>query len=242
MKKTFKRIGNRMLAILLTAMVLLWAIPMAALAEEIGEDEMPYLDSLKITDYDGKVTYDLEPEFDPNIFEYTLRTPDYETQVAISAVTPPDTRWGLEYWSWNDMFGNYVGTSRPYGNTTKEYFAVDANLGGMGTKATKYKIFNKQYPTLTDLIVDGIMDKSFNKANNEYHIYVDSNKDGVDILAKGYKATYSLTIGGAVVVPNEVYHLAYNWQGGNTMTVTVMVSYANASESNTYRLVLEKSP
>lgn len=231
-----------MLAILLTAMVLLWAIPMAALAEEIGEDEMPYLDSLKITDYDGKVTYDLEPEFDPNIFEYTLRTPDYETQVAISAVTPPDTRWGLEYWSWNDMFGNYVGTSRPYGNTTKEYFAVDANLGGMGTKATKYKIFNKQYPTLTDLIVDGIMDKSFNKANNEYHIYVDSNKDGVDILAKGYKATYSLTIGGAVVVPNEVYHLAYNWQGGNTMTVPVMVSYANASESNTYRLVLEKSP
>lgn len=208
---------------------------------KVSVEAEPVADSLIISQ--GSKTFELEPEFDPHTYEYDMAAPDYVSQVK-ATVTKAE---GLKaaYHGYNSMFGSFGWSSNINNcNITKEWFGIciGTSSTGLSSYPTEYKINVKQYPTLSDMTVDGILDKDFDRDTMEYHVYVDGEAEGADIKATGYKGTYKIKIGGNDASSGETYNLEYDWKGQTQMEVPVEVSYADGSNTSTYKLVLEKTP
>ena len=209
--------------------------------------EAPRLKSLNISKvYQDESNFcEISPAFDPDITEYNLSLPDYTSTVWSYAKLAEGTE-GKAFctYAYNSMFGSFGWSSSNSINVSGGYFGlvIYDKTNSMSNEDIRYTVHISKHATLTDLILDGIGTRAFDRdVNHGYHYYVDGFADGVDVTATAYKSSYTVTIHGKEITSGEPYHLTYQWDEKDKMEVPVTVFGENV-EPYTYTLILEKQP
>ncbi|QIB67835.1 DUF4430 domain-containing protein [Aminipila butyrica] len=192
----------------------------------------------------------MTPQFESaKLTGYTVTVPDYTSSLFVAAKAPgaSDIVRGGGYTigsqnyavMYSNSWGGWSNSAYTSASFSKGY--VDVFINHNGNKTTDYQIHVNQIATLKGLVVGGIMTPGFDKATENYSIYADSTKEGIDITATPYSNNYEITINGQKAVNGAAYTLIYNWNEDGTMSVPVKVSGAGKQE-NTYTLTLKKEP
>jgi hypothetical protein len=196
----------------------------------------PTLTALSIKNTkDDTIEYPLSETFDPEKRDgYSITVPDYVSNVKVYATKDDSlTDFSLMYTS---KWGYSSNSAAAFPKSFFEILFYDSGY----SKCGGYQVDVNQYATLTDLTVNGVMSPDFEKETKTYHAYVDANASSVEITATPYSSAYTITIGGQTATDGKV-DLTYDWDGGTTMEVPVVVS-ADDKVSNTYTLTLGQEP
>ncbi len=188
------------------------------------------------------------PAYNGEEHQYTAIVPDYLSSVYAVANYGADvkkytvmytTSWG----SWGSGHGSLIEENA---DTGEAYFqngraGVYYSDGSSDAIEKAYYLNVSQYTTLRRLVIDGIIDKKFNRDTNTYHAYVDGTKDGVSIKPTAYKTGYTITVNGTEVTSGKAYTLPFHWDKNGKMDVDIVVSKEGMG-SSTYKVDLEKLP
>ena len=239
---------ERVCSLILCFLMVFTSVPVSA--EEV--DVKPTFSSFELykssDDYnDGKDPLTITPEFTGSTYEgYTAYAPDYLSRLyAVAEISEETLNSGISYsvmasnqWGWS---GASVSSGIMKANA---YFAkgyVSVYFSQNWENVAEYQINVEQYTTLSNLVIDGVMDTSFDRDTNNYHVYVDSLNEGVDITPTAYNSAYTISMNGESVTSAETTNLKYDWEEDGTMEVSIVVS-GEGKKDSTYTVTLEKMP
>ena len=221
-----------------------------AVAKVTVLEETPDFDNLQLyksqDDYNSGKSVEITPAFDPARRDgYTAQAPDYLSSFYTVATL---SKANIDVGNTMVMFSNNWGgaTQGSYANGVATSSAVFSKKGYLevytwANRANVYRVDVQKYATLKNLVINGIMDKEFDRDVNEYHAYVDGTASGVDITATELQKGYTIKVNGTEVTSGTAYNLPYNWDAEGKMKVTVEVSTDGITPS-VYTVNLEKSP
>ena len=193
----------------------------------------------------GKESLKITPEFKGEQREgYTTEEifPDYSnTLCAVVTMTQAEIdNMGYSNVGIMSNMGYYVSANLNNGVAVRDDVSFSDGTVKIyaGPKSNLYQINVKRYATLSDLKIDGEMDKDFDRDTTEYHASVDKNADGVTITPTGNNSAYTIKVNGKEVPSGESYTVPYDWDQNQKMKITVEVS-GEGIEAHTYTVEAE---
>lgn len=214
--------------------------------------EVPELSDLKFFTsseaYDnGGAPLELTPAFDGKVYEgYTITLADYVSSLYTEAIFAPETLAnGYDTVFLNNKWSSWSGAFAHDGVATGDsVITKDNTLTPYVQGATpnqRYKISVSRYPTLSNLVIDGIVSPEFDKDVYKYHAFVDGQAAEVEITPTAFDSSYEITINGESVKSGSSFKLPYKWDENNKMEVSIVVKNEKSTTS-TYTVELEKIP